>query len=367
MSRSVPTRGSILLLSVALVATLAPRPAPAAVTKSQVQAACADSDTQYQVYLDARKRFEEAALQYEQVRVEIDELEHAQEFATRVAANRRQQIADVERRIREQAIERYMQGGAANSELVFLAGSVDELITGQEFLSAASEADVGSLDDLLALRADLQRFQDELAERETRLREVEELRAQITAELEEVTNAEREAFGKLSADCKRLRRQYERELAAARAREAARRGSAAGGVPSGATPGFVCPFPGSSFIDTWGAPRSGGRTHKGTDIFGPWNANIIAVASGTVVTRVGGLGGYAIWLISDYGVAYYYAHLSGFNVKSGQRVEAGQVIGFNGNSGNARGGAPHVHFQLHPGGRGSAAVNPYPTLRRACG
>ncbi len=367
MSPSLPTRGSILMLSVVVVATLVPRPAFSAVTKSQVDAACADSDTQYRVYLEARERFEQAALEYEQVSVEIDDLEHAQEFATRVAANRRQEIADVERRIREQAIERYMQGGAANSELVFLAGSVDDLIAGQEFLAAANEATVGSLDDLLALRADLQRFQDELAAREARLREVQQMRAEISAELEEVTNAEREAFGKLSADCKRLRRQYERELAAARAREAARRGSAAGGVPAGATPGFLCPFPGSSFIDTWGAPRSGGRTHKGTDMFGPRGAKLIAVASGTVVTRVGGLGGNAIWLISDYGVAYYYAHLSSFNVKSGQRVSAGQVIGFNGDTGNARDSAPQLHFQLHPGGRGSAAVNPYPTLKRACG
>lgn len=366
MWRRMPTRGTVFLLSVALMATLVPRPA-LSVTKTQVNAACADSDAQYRVYLEARDRFEEAALEYEQVRVEISELEHAQEFAAKVATNRRQEIADVERRIRERAIERYMQGGAANSELVLVASSMNELIAGQEFLSAAGEDDAGSLDDLLALRADLERFQEELEASEQRLREVEQLREQVKNELEEVTATERDAFGKLSANCQKLRSQYERELAIARAREAARRGSAAGGVPASATPGFICPFPGSSFIDSWGFPRSGGRTHKGVDMFGPWNGNIVAVASGTVVTRVGGLGGYAIWLISDYGAAFYYAHLSGFNVSSGQRVSKGDVIGFNGDSGNARGGAPHVHFQLHPGGRGSSAVNPYPTVKRACG
>ena len=366
MWRRTPIRGTVFLLSVALLAALVPRPA-LSVTKSQVNAACADSDTQYRIYKEALQRFEAAALEYEQVRVEIAELEHAQEFAAKVAVNRREEIADVERRIQERAIERYMQGGAANSELVFLAGSMDELIAGQEFLSAASADDASSLDDLLALRADLERFQAELEARDRRLQEVKQLREQVKNELEEVTATEREAFGKLSANCKKLRSQYERELAIARAREAARRGSAAGGVPASATPGFICPFPGSSFIDSWGFPRSGGRTHKGVDMFGPWNGNIVAVASGTVVTRVGGLGGYAIWLLSDYGVAYYYAHLSGFNVSSGQRVSKGDVIGFNGDSGNARGGAPHLHFQIHPGGRGSSPVNPYPTVKRACG
>jgi murein DD-endopeptidase MepM/ murein hydrolase activator NlpD len=101
-------------------------------------------------------------------------------------------------------------------------------------------------------------------------------------------------------------------------------------------------------------------------MFAAWNEPVYAVTSGRVVTRVGGLGGYSIWLTADNGIAYYYAHLASFNVSSGQRVSQGQTIGFNGNSGNAMGGPPHVHFQLHPKGRGTPAVNPYPTLVAAC-
>jgi murein DD-endopeptidase MepM/ murein hydrolase activator NlpD len=66
------------------------------------------------------------------------------------------------------------------------------------------------------------------------------------------------------------------------------------------------------------------------------------------------------------GVEYFYAHLSRYAVPAGTRVRAGQPVAANGQSGNARYSAPHVHFEVHPGGPGSAPVNPYPYVRRAC-
>ena len=76
------------------------------------------------------------------------------------------------------------------------------------------------------------------------------------------------------------------------------------------------------------------------------------------------MGGKSIWLYGTDGNAYYYAHLDSWQVATGTRVKQGDIIATVGNTGNARGGANHTHFQLHPGG--GAPRNPYPTLAAIC-
>jgi peptidoglycan LD-endopeptidase LytH len=131
--------------------------------------------------------------------------------------------------------------------------------------------------------------------------------------------------------------------------------------------GIACPMAsGYRYRDTWGAHRGSGRSHKGTDLMARHGATVFAYAGG-VVTRTTvnrGLGGTTIWIRDRAGTTYYYAHLSRLYVRPGQRIRPGQAIGVNGASGNASASAPHLHFEVHPGG--GRAVNSFPYLRRAC-
>jgi murein DD-endopeptidase MepM/ murein hydrolase activator NlpD len=121
------------------------------------------------------------------------------------------------------------------------------------------------------------------------------------------------------------------------------------------------------FTDDWGDPRGGGRTHQGTDLFAKVGSYVYAVVDGTLTRRAweqpGSRSGNAWWLTSadGSGTYYFYAHLADFapGLEVGSRVEAGEIIGFMGNTGNSA--FPHLHVEIHPNGGGP--VNPYSLLR----
>lgn len=149
-----------------------------------------------------------------------------------------------------------------------------------------------------------------------------------------------------------------------------RTGTSGGGSdPSGTSTGagyidnILCPILGSAYADTWGAPRSGGRKHQGVDMIAPSGEPLFAVVSGVVTFKQNRLGGNAVSLVGDNGNRYYYAHLSAYEGASGRQVSQGDVIGYNGSTGNSS--TPHLHLQIHPGG--GQPVNPYPSVRVACG
>ena len=131
---------------------------------------------------------------------------------------------------------------------------------------------------------------------------------------------------------------------------------------------YSCPVsPPYSFTDTWGAPRSGGRTHKGVDIMNPYGNKLHAVVDGKISRfSNSSLGGTSLYIQGVDGDEYYYAHLSAYaaGIHPGVPVKAGQLVGYNGNTGDAAGGAPHLHFEFHPGG--GPAVNPTPVARALC-
>ncbi|HEU5163245.1 MAG TPA: M23 family metallopeptidase [Thermoanaerobaculia bacterium] len=118
--------------------------------------------------------------------------------------------------------------------------------------------------------------------------------------------------------------------------------------------------------DSWGAPRDGGeRKHRGIDLFAPRGTQIVAVADG-IISYIGNQpkGGRCLWLATEQGVSFYYAHLERWAVGlyEGMEVRQGDVLGYVGNTGNALTTPPHLHFSIL---EGDESLNPYPILRRS--
>jgi murein DD-endopeptidase MepM/ murein hydrolase activator NlpD len=119
-----------------------------------------------------------------------------------------------------------------------------------------------------------------------------------------------------------------------------------------------------TYSDTWGAARSGGRVHLGTDIMAAEGQEVYAVQSGEIVklyseaTDV--LAGNGLRLQQPDGTFYFYGHMSALapGIAAGTQVTAGQLLGWVGHTGNA--GVDHLHLEIHPSG--GAAVNSYPII-----
>jgi murein DD-endopeptidase MepM/ murein hydrolase activator NlpD len=114
--------------------------------------------------------------------------------------------------------------------------------------------------------------------------------------------------------------------------------------------------------DTWGGPRSGGRKHEGVDIFAPRGTPVRSTTRG-VVLRVGEnrLGGLHATVLGPGLQVHYYAHFDRFgDFDAGAVVESGDVLGYVGDTGNAKGTPPHLHYGIYTPAEG--AVNPWPLL-----
>ena len=117
--------------------------------------------------------------------------------------------------------------------------------------------------------------------------------------------------------------------------------------------------------EDFGDPRLPGTEfahfHQGCDVVADEGTELYAAERG-VITQISAslLGGNQLWLKGESGTSYYYAHLSKYapNLQSGQVVDAGDLVGFVGHTGDAYG--PHLHFEVHPGG--GSAIDPYPLL-----
>lgn len=219
-------------------------------------------------------------------------------------------------------------------------------------------------DDLAQLR----RVNQELNAARTRSERVDGIRVSIARQMGEEhlrsRSVETDLFKELAVELPRVK---ERAAAARRAMEHLRR--EAHGLRSRIAFRRSLLFPYCpvdqplDFVDDFGviSMRGGIHVHQGVDLHAPYGTPIRAPFDGFAEIATNLLGGLAVKVLGSTGFAYN-AHLSGFG-KLG-RVEGGDIIGYVGNSGDARSTQPHDHFEWHPAG--GEAVDPYPYLVTSC-
>lgn len=286
-----------------------------------------------------------------------------------------ERLAGLRDRLRSAAVDEYVRAGSGPPSIIdddlnrqVRANAMAEMVTGSDtdalddFRAATDdlEHDQAVLDGLLAEQRDLVAKLDAAQQAmESELEALEALAAARQAEIDRREAEERERQAAI---------QRERDAEAVRQRAALNRPRTRS-TPSSSAPStpiasgsWICPVQGPhSFIDSWGYARGGGRRHKGVDMMASRGTPVVAPVSGTVAHRGNSVGGMSFHLNGDDGHYYYGTHLSGY--ANPGRVQAGTIVGYVGDSGNARGN-PHLHFEIHP--NGGSAVNPYPTVRANC-
>lgn len=291
-----------------------------------------------------------ASSAYDKAHWRLDETEVRLGAVSAKERKTRARLRAVRKRLARRANALYRDGAVTYLEVLLESRSFEEMLVGLDFFQRISSQDARAIAQARSLSVDL-------AETRNELRSTKRRQAASVDELRRKRDGLQAQFATIQNRYQDVRAQLRRELA----RERAETGRTSYSFPRGPM-GMVFPVQGPhSYADTWGASRSGGRRrHQGTDIMAPRGTAAVAIMSGTVRANTNGLGGKCIWLSADNGWLFYYAHLDSW-VVTGGRVKAGQLIGRVGDTGNARGGAPHLHFQIHPGG--GAPINPYPYLR----
>ncbi|MEP1124504.1 MAG: peptidoglycan DD-metalloendopeptidase family protein [Ilumatobacter sp.] len=370
----------------------------------------------------ARDRADAAAQALFDTEAEIDRLDLAIADTEDELVEIEAELASARSGLEQQAVRQFVGAGGPTMPLLIDIGDSNDVLAAEVYSSVATQTVFIDLDDYDALMTEVGEKRDDLEEQQadadaaslTFAAQQEQAEAEVIllGEIEEQRLADEAVQRALEAE-RQARAEQERRAQEAAAEQAAAEQAAADAraaaatpaqppTPSGQTPAtpasgasqasadpapentaepaapaqvtpevapqpsgsnLACPVAGPrAFADTWGAARSGGRSHQGVDVISPSGTPLVAMEAGRVEYRSNALGGQTLRLYGASGTRYYYAHLSRY--EGGNRtVNQGDVVGYVGRTGNTT--TNHLHLQIHPGG--GQPINPYPITRAACG
>jgi peptidoglycan LD-endopeptidase LytH len=306
---------------------------------------------------DARHRLETARAELDRVTARWQETEarlaRAQDAATeaRDAIGRLEdELTLIRRSLNDRVAAAFMSGGSFSIGALLTSDSIEDAADRVQYAQSVVQGDADLATEVAVRAEELRRYED-------RLRTAVGVQAAASADLD----AERAQISLRVGELNDVVRELEVELDA---RQAAQLDLGGGGVVvlNGSGAIQTCPVAGNtSFVDSFGWPRPGGRTHQGIDLIAAYGTPVVAVAPGTARPASSVLGGLGVVVEHDSGGDWtFYAHLSSYG--SSGHVSAGTVIGHIGSTGDTS--VNHLHFEYHP--NGGAAVDPYSALLAVC-
>ena len=309
----------------------------------------------------------------------IDIIQAKQAAVRREIRDARGRLAGIQTQLDKRARAAYQTGGALSLELILGSSSLSDLSSRLEVVDRATNSDRALIERVEGLDAQLRNRQAELTQLEVQrlgqnrhlLDRQRVLERQLGSE-QKLLNQQKADAKKIDALAKKLGKEWQRQVEEARQRaiDSATRNKLLTPPPAPKPKGprlsrntvfQICPVdPPRHYIDSFGFPRVG-HVHQGNDIMAPHGTPIRAPFDGVATTSSSYNGGLGVYVHGAKGFVYN-AHLSRFG-KLG-RVKAGEIIGYVGQTGNARYTAPHDHFEWHPGNGG--AISPFFYLNQVC-
>lgn len=277
------------------------------------------------------------------------------------------ELATIQRELNRRAAALFIAGGSPQALALLTSDSVGDAVDRLEFASAVAEGDSDLANRVSVETQELawqqEQLADAIAEQEAAAADLATQQQAIQTELERFASSVGELEDRLAK---------EKAAAAAAADSIGGDGGGSIGGGDGGTPppvtgsGWIqtCPVNGpNSFVDSYGDPRPGGRSHAGIDMIAARGTPVVAVHSGTVHRTGSSIGGLGVVIFHDGSSDWtFYTHFDSYGAYGeGSHVSAGSTIGYVGNTGTT---VYHLHFEYHPGG--GAAINPYAALLGVC-